>query len=238
MRNRLRELWAGLVIVVWAAPGAAQQAAPPPPPPPAATAAAPPSAATGSSPRQHDGFYLRFGLGGGVAQDSYSVDVLGASAGKGTIKGGGALFEAFIGGTVGKHWVLGGGVIEVSLVSPKDEFDGVTRPTGDTTYSLGAGVFYASYYFDPSDGWYLQGYTGFGVGSVKQTSTGESKTDDYGAVGGVVGFGGGWETFVGDEWSLGVGAGLTYAQLTGNYILGDVHHTVTYPHAALTLTYH
>src|SRR5947207_1236864 len=69
-----------------------------PPPPPVYVA---PPIASDPTVRNHDGFYLRLGLGGGTLKTngSFSPDI-GVS--DFSLKGGGVMFDLSIGGTVGR----------------------------------------------------------------------------------------------------------------------------------------
>lgn len=140
-----------------------------------------------AEPRQHDGFYLRLGVGGG-----YALGSLAAAADSGS-KGPNIASELAIGWTLRPGFVLGGGTFP--MVAPGPDYDGVDA---GGQHVSGTGPF-VDYYLDPAGGLHLQAGLLFAAGYL------DGSGERPGKVG--LGFGGmagvGYDLFVADEWSLG-----------------------------------
>jgi hypothetical protein len=218
----------------------------------AAPAHAEPAHSTGAF--EHDGFYLRLGLGlthVGDSVESESVRVCfsnGCTTGKieSTVGGFGAATEIALGGTVAPGLVIGGGIYNHVIPSPKsDDLKAAGYSVNqdvelETTYFTLYGPF-IDFYFDPLGGLHLQGALGLGVlasGKGKFESSGDA-VDEHTAtgIGAMVGIGHDW--WVGEQWSVGVLGRVTVASLTGEDD-GDVewNHTVIAPAILFTATLH
>jgi hypothetical protein len=185
--------------------GPGPYSAPPPggyPPPPA------PEPSRGA--HLHDGFYLRLGLGVGRTGASFRNDnsrELDGSV-EGSLVSAAAAFELAIGGTPAPGLVIGGGFFSGGsgeVESSDLSVDG--RPVPRIKYSqltftlLGP---FIDYYFDERSGFHLQGALGLAYMDVGTGKRGSTTVTDERTLGGL-GFmlGGGYEWFVGDQWSLG-----------------------------------
>lgn len=220
------------------------------PPPPKQTyssmvAAAPPGASSASSGvRTHDGFYLSFGLGLGSA--SATAEPKQGSVKEVSISSLAILGELAIGVTVAPGLVIGGGVY--SAVSPSPTYTATIEDVdlGDQHVddegeagSIGQIGPFALYYFDPTGGLYA-----FGAPTLASVSGGKAKSypDAVGETSGTgfgVVLGGGYDIWVGDEWSVGGQLRFQYATATLEDDDGDeTDFSGTVIGALLTLTYH
>jgi hypothetical protein len=89
---------------------------------------------TNPSVRNHDGFYLRLGIGGGYLIDSAKIEGYGTRV-EGTIRGAGIVTELSLGGTLGGGFVLGGGIMNAVVPSPSVKVGDHSR-TADATVTL------------------------------------------------------------------------------------------------------
>jgi hypothetical protein len=160
----------------------------------------------------HDGFYLSFGLGLGLASGSAEPSD-GVLAGETLeVSGLGVLTQLAIGGTVAPGLVIGGGLYGASIPSPEysAEVGGVSfDDEGEASAVSQIGPFVA-YYFSPGSGGHLFGAPVFSVvtgGEAKEYSSEIPETSGTGF--GLV-LGGGYEFWVGEQWSIGVIGRLQY----------------------------
>lgn len=188
------------------------------------------AASTASAePRTHDGFYFQGGVG---------VGYLNASADHGggfkeSIYGVTTPISILLGGTVGPV-VIGGGFFADHATSPgaKVETPGFSASgslTDVTMTLIGLGVF-ADYYVDPHGGLHFQPFVGWG--GLERSYRGDSGGSD--PTGLVMALGGGYDWWVGDEWSIGVMGRVAYAPLKFN----DVSVPTVAPAILATFTYH
>ncbi|MBK8999330.1 MAG: autotransporter domain-containing protein [Myxococcales bacterium] len=180
------------------------QAAPPPPPPPAKEGV-----------HEHDGFFLRFGIG--YAYANVAVKVKEPDTGEeATLKGSGiGIGLAMIGGTVAPGFVLGGALLGHGFSEPDFEVTDAAGnkrdvDTADETLTFSVIGLFGQYYFDPTSGGYLQALIGFG-----QLDDGDDDDDssEERPSGAVFGIGGGYDFWVGEQWSIGPELRLMYAPL-------------------------
>jgi hypothetical protein len=171
------------------------------------------------SVRNHDGFYLRLGLGfGGMTlnrDSTYSVTgINGIDAnGESKIAGGGGAFELSIGGTVGSGIVICGTLYTQTVQEAKLEpEDGEERDLdGNLNFVLlGPGI---HWYPSPTGGFHV-GLTLGIAGAVAKTPEG-SRFENLGGVGGGGSLAIGYDFWIADQWSLGPMLRLTGANLHG-----------------------
>jgi hypothetical protein len=233
-------------------PEGAAPGAPPPAPPPGAApapagggyaaqvgAAPPPPDAEGV--HTHDGFYLRLGIGFASTSGTVKRSSGGFDAPDTDQSGAGVASELAFGGTVAPGLVIGGGIWGASVPSPEYETSG-TSTDGDSLALSSIGPF-IDYYFDPNGGGHLQAAIALGVAS-------QSKGDldsAYTGTGYSLMLGGGYEWWVGEQWSLGVLARVQYFNVSGHPdddIAGisaddiDVEASFFVPALLLSITYH
>jgi hypothetical protein len=203
-----------------------------------APAAAPSSPDIDTSPestkpgvRTHDGFYFRVALGPNFVSSTWK----GGSS-DATISGVGPALELAFGGTIARGFVLGGGIYSGTAPSPTFSNNGTSFDIG-TTSSVLVGPF-ADWYPDPNGGFHVQGAVGFGYASF------ESKDSSFSVSGVGPGFmaGLGYELWVGEQWSLGALARLTYSTPSvkddKNNIQGSLDTTNIVPALLINATYH
>lgn len=195
----------------------------------------------------HDGFYLRFGTGfggyderlGSRSSATYAGEIEGRNRGLAT------LGELSLGGTVGRGWVVGGGVFSADVLATtyKSGEDSSQLPPTELDPELRnvalIGPFFDRYP-DPTEGFHFQ--AALGIATLTPRVFGHSGTEqsEYLAAGGGVMLGAGYDWWVAEEWSLGVLARTTAALVSGSDA-SDVrwwHVVVTSPGLLLTLTYH
>jgi len=208
---------------------------------------------TGKGVRFHDGFYLRLAVGIGGVSGRYRGDFSGAD--KFDVSGIAALDEVAFGGTPSPGVVIGGGIYGSTTPSPTMSFRGVDQKMG----AVGVGVVgpFVDVYPNPQVGFHVQGAIGLAVLSAAKgdaqlvcnsvTSVGPicvteiNPPDDYFGTGLGVVVGAGYEGWIGDQWSIGGMARLTYASGTlrpMNETIPDVKASVLVPGALFTVTYH
>lgn len=204
-------------------PGAyGQQGAPPPPPPgyygyPPAGEPPPPPVTQPVGVHEHDGFFLRFGIGYSYLSSKIEVTEPSGTGVEGSIKGSGVgIGLAMIGGTVAPGFVLGGALLGHGYSEPEMELKdaaGNTQEidTSDETLTFSVIGLFAQYYFDPKDGGYLQALIGFG--QLDDDDDDDENDSDERPSGAVFGIGGGYDFWVGEQWSLGPELRLMYAPL-------------------------
>jgi hypothetical protein len=181
---------------------------PPPPPPSGAPPSPPPypppriivGCGDPSGPYCHDGFYMRLGLG--LAYTS----VWGSGPfGNASISGTGIALSASFGGTIARGLVLGGAL---RLADGVGQFTGgPSDASGSATASVVQvlGVF-VDWYPAPSDGWHVGSQLGLGVTGVTDSLTRTSSAPEL--AGSIFG---GYDWWIGPQWSLGVLMSLSTA---------------------------
>ena len=142
-----------------------------------------------SSAYVHDGFYLRLGLGAGALSGTWEGYDVSLDVGGPAVE-----LEFAIGGTIGRGFAIGGGVfggmVESATINGEDTSSDVTVTTG----LIGPMV---DWYLNPKNGAHLQAAFGLGVASV-ETAFGDVSATGAGIMGG-----GGYDVWVGEQWSLG-----------------------------------
>jgi hypothetical protein len=204
------------------------QPPPPAPPPP------PPEEREKAGAHTHDGFYFRLGLGG--AYFGGSVD----TAQKTSVTGGHIAIDLAFGGTPVPGLVIGGGIYGSGGGASWESGGTTTKIDSSTLSTLGP---FIDWYPNPKDGWHLTGMIGFSRFLFSQNNV----VDVTSTVGGAVMVGGGYEFWIGREWSLGILGRLQYAQaqmndLTFNGVAlttgSSVKVSAIVPALLLGLTYH
>jgi hypothetical protein len=182
--------------------------------------------------REHDGFYLRLGLGLGYAIGTSKPDEGSADA---DVTGIGIPSELAIGGTIAPGMVIGGGAYNIFLPSPTYKNESVDVDGGAT--QLGSLGPFIDYYLDPKGGIHFGGALLFASAAVAETDV-APKASGFGFGGALMG---GYEVFVGDQWSIGVIGRLAYysVKLTAD-LPGDPKSTLSVftPAVLFGATYH
>ncbi len=236
------------------------------PPPPAGYGQPPPPAGYGQPPQGyapaadptihlHDGFYLRLGIGAGYMFAPTTVTASGSDGETTfTAKGPAVATEFAIGGTPAPGLVIGGGVYTIAAPSAKaDDFKDDGEEISDLTgewdmISLGLVGPFIDYYFSEDQGLHLQLAVGLASSSVSKgefkTGEGSSDTDEESGsgFGSMLGFG--FETWAGEQWSVGGLIRVLYADTTieadlpGTDVQADWKSKSVIPGVLFTATYH
>ncbi|MEZ4220234.1 MAG: autotransporter outer membrane beta-barrel domain-containing protein [Polyangiaceae bacterium] len=155
----------------------------------------------------HDGFYLRLGLGVGYGNVN-STGTAGSSDVEVTYKGFGPVYELLIGGTPGGGLVIGGGFVGQDISEPEIEVtvgSGSASTQAPDNSALGVVVLgpFVDWFPDETGGAHVGLIAGIG-GIGVQDQNGDSAT----------GFGaalfGGYDFWVGKQWSIGPEARVVY----------------------------
>lgn len=153
----------------------------------------------GAEPGQHDGFYLRVGMGGGAAFAALTGDMDSSSHGANIAT------ELAAGWSLRPGLVLGLGTFPMVVLKPS--YDGIAA---GGQHVSGTGPF-VDFYLDPTKGLHFQGGLLFSAGYLDGSSQREAKLGfGYGLM-----LGAGHDWFVADEWSLGFLARITAHRLHG-----------------------
>jgi hypothetical protein len=190
-----------------------------------------------AEPKTHDGFMLQLELGPGYASLPGTAEEAGTSTDV-DVRGMSCVGGTFVGGTPAPGLVVGGATLGHVIYSPKMEVGGQeVDGYGDDNLSLSLVGPFVQYYPDPSSGLNLRLALGF-VWAKAMDDNIEDAATGFGVNASL-----GHDWWVGDEWSLGMAARVTYAHVreesTG--VGGDdkvLSHSAYVPGVVLTLTYH
>lgn len=184
------------------------------------------SSAKKQSGRQHTGWQIRAGLGGGYLRDEMEATFIWSA--EGTAEGSSVGFQITAGYAVRERLFLGGGLFTDSVTDPEITFEG-SSSTGDievgTLVLVGP---YLNYYL--TDNWHLLGAVG--AANIR-TKDDEGQVDDDTANGGGVVLQGGYDMWVANDFTLGLAARADVAGLWGDF----VSHQVTAYSLLVSATY-
>jgi hypothetical protein len=187
----------------------------------------------------HDGFYLRLGIGPALIFGSVEATELAQPPDVG-ISGFGLGTELAVGGTPIPGLVLGGGSFGTAIFRPTYEDDSNSLKGGLLVMSA-IGPF-ADYYLDPNGGLHFQAAIAFATVSQAAGEEGESGelTEASGGEGFAFLLGAGYEIWIGEQWSLGALARITYygASLEGDETELEYDFSAFVPALLATFTYH
>jgi hypothetical protein len=197
--------------------------------------------------REHDGLYLRFAVGLGRLGARFTSDIsneLGGSV-KGSLAGGGLAFELSVGGTPAPGLVVGGGLFFEGAGEPKSSNlqvggHGASELTFNGVSLALLGPF-ADYYIDPKSGWHIQGALGLAqmtAGNAKQSGVEATSKQNLGGIGGMLG--GGYEWWVGEQWSVGALVRGVYVSVESNRDQPErwSYQALALPEVLFSATYH
>lgn len=195
-------------------------------------------ASADSSPRTHDGFYLRLGLGAGTSLSKGTVQGTDEDV---SIKGTAIATEIALGGTPTPGLAVGFGIFNATILSPTYEYQGLDLD-GGLAQLAEYGVF-VDYYPDPHGGLHFQAAPGLAVGAAQEGDCDNPCIgSDYSGTGFGVMLGAGYEGWVADEWSIGGLLRLTYASMTlepDSAFAADFEGTrLLFPALLVTATFH
>lgn len=199
-----------------------------------ASAAAPP-------PREHHGFYLRVASGFAAYDERLASD--GAAGGeiRGRNRGLATLGELALGGSIGRGWVLGGGIYAADLLAstyrsktaaPPSELDPGLR-------NLALIAPFLDYAVESVPGVHLQMALGLATLTPRVIGDPATSVSEYLALGGGLMFGTGYEWELSESWRLGILSRTTLSVLGGRdeSEASWLHVVVTSPGLLFTLTY-
>jgi hypothetical protein len=187
-------------LFVWSTSAAAQEA-PPEPAPKIDLSTPAPAPVVPRTYHVHDGFYLRASIGLGALSLKYDPDPVETSA-----SGGALAFDLMIGGSPSPGLAIGGALIGDVGRSLTLESGG--RELGDVNAVTSLVGPFIDGFPDAKGGWHLGGMLGFAAQQVDAPGSDAQTTN---GVGGAAW--GGFDAWVGDEWSVGglgrIGAAVT-----------------------------
>jgi hypothetical protein len=173
--------------------------------------------------RRHDGFYARFGFNAGYAWDTAERGDVET-----TSKGAGGFLEWASGGNVSDHVVFGFALHTFGVFSPITEVAGDRFDADHTALYTVLGAF-LDYYPNPAAGWHAMMTLGVSDADIQIR---DSENSDTGI--GVL-LGGGYDFWIGEQWSLGAAARLGYISGASDDF---GKHRVIIPMLAFTALYH
>jgi hypothetical protein len=219
----------GLAFAVLSIPAAAAaQPGQPPPPPPGSS----PSYGYGAygmtvpGVREHDGFFLRMGLGAGYLRSSTEVmdqDV--------AVKGPAVNFQLALGGNLAPGLILYGEIFGNGIADPTVEFEGEEVDTEDTSLTL-AGVGIGLAYYLPVNVYFSGTLAATRLTWTDNTGPAEEEYDSE--LGPAVVLQVGKEWWVSDQWGLGLAGQLL---LSSNKDDEDAVEEVTWTTPAFSLLF-
>lgn len=172
---------------------------------------------------RHDGLYVRFGFIAG-----YAWDIAETSGVETKSKGAGGLLEYAGGFSVSDHLVLALALHTFAVFSPTTTVGGEAFDEDHTNVYLVTGIL-LDFYPNPVGGWHAALTVGVGSADIRVRNN-ENTDDGFG-----LGIGGGYDFWIGEQWSLGLGVQLFYI---GNADDEFGRHRTVIPTLALTALCH
>lgn len=197
-----------------------------------AQAAAPPPDAGGAE--THDGFFFRLGLNFGPLIASEKIEINGQEGPEADYSGLTIGTDILIGGTPIPGLAIGGALIGASTRDPTVKQGDFEAEADGTLLVLGVGAF-ADYYFDPHSGGHVQLLLGFAAADFVRASGSSGGSDPTGLM---VGLGGGYDFWIGDEWSIGPFARILYSPLSAEENGAKDKVSYLYPSIGVAFTLH
>ncbi|MCB9585714.1 MAG: autotransporter domain-containing protein [Polyangiaceae bacterium] len=182
-----------------------------------------------SAPETHDGFFFRIGPTLGPLSITGKADAGGPEV---TYSGFSFGSELMFGGTPANGLVIGGGLLYSQVSDPTRELGGAEVTLDGTMFITSANLF-GQYYFDPTKGGHLQLMIGYG-GIDFVSAQGESGGND--PVGVNLAIGGGYDFWIGSEWSVGPFLRVQYASMKPSDV--EVSYSYLFPTLGASFTYH
>lgn len=194
-----------LALLSIPAVAAAQPGQPPPPPTPGSSPAYSYGAYGMTVPgwHEHEGFFLRLGVGFGYLNMSSELNDLDLA-----IKGPSGIFELALGGNISPGFIIYGELFGNAVVDPTLEVDGEEFDTEDTSASI-AGVGVGLAYYLPSNFYFSGTLAASQLRWTEDNGTEEieAETEVGAAFVGQIGK----EWWVGDNWGLGLAGQLIFS---------------------------
>jgi hypothetical protein len=199
----------------------------------AAAAAAGPAPEAGGA-HTHDGFFLRLGLNFGPLIASAKTEVNGTEGPEVDYSGLHIGNELLIGGSPTPGLAIGGALLVAQTKDPTVKTDAGEGEADGTMLFAGIAAF-GNYYFDPSSGGHLQLMLGFAAADFVSDSGNSGGNDPSGVM---VGLGGGYDFWIGDEWSVGPFARVVYSPMSVEDAGVKYKYSYLNPSIGVTFTYH
>ncbi len=198
---------------------------------------------------EHDGFYLRFGLGFGPFSNTIVSDKTNArdERAEGQLTGIASVGEIMVGGAIAPQWILGGGAWSSTVLTSRysdrigDEVPTELRQSDNFTLLGPFGDWYFTHEPEAGQPGAFHAQAGAGLAVLDGFRTYRTRDDDEHrpAYGGGFMVGIGYEWWIEPQWGVGVLARMTAAGLAGS----DANHERWYhgvaalPALMLTATY-
>jgi len=163
-------------------------------------------------------------------------NTLGASEPGGDLSGSGGAIELLLGGTPARGFVIGGGLLGQSWARPAYAVGDRSTRLDDTELGLSFVALFAQLYFDAESGAWVQALVAAAEETYRYQVAGEQRETELSGVG--VGVGGGWDFWVGEQWSIGPALRLSWANVKHETSSVVTRHRTTALTLSLTATLH
>jgi hypothetical protein len=196
--------------------------------------------------REHDGFYLRLGVGAGGGSFAGTINSPGTALTDGAgVDGKGVTIpvELAIGGTIAPGLVIGGGSFGALMPAPSARMKNYGREMESSagTMILSSIGPFVDYYFAPNQGFHAQAGIAFAVvAASKSPDDGALMRQNYSGTGWSTMLGVGYDTWVSEQWSCGVLGRIQYgaASLDADQGTSGADLRFLFPTLLATFTYH
>lgn len=173
---------------------------------------------------------------GFAAMMTKTESTLGQATEGGDLSGGGGTLELLLGGTPAPGLVLGGGLIGHTFTEPDYEVDGTSTRLEDTELGLTYLALFGQLYFNPEGGAHVQALVAAAEESYRYPLAGTERESELSGIG--VGLGAGYDLWIGDQWSLGPAARVSWATVKHDADGVVTRHKTTTFSLSLTATLH
>jgi hypothetical protein len=213
-----------------------------------------PNGSSGRAPGEmtHDGFYLRFGTGFGAYDERANSETTPLYDGRlrARSRGFAVASEFAMGGTPWKGLVIGGGLYTLEVYTSSvttnknaeasEEIQQATKDIAIESRDLSIIGPFIDRYFVPEYGLHVQAALGIAAQYGFTVNTPGPGGSDYNPVGPGFILGLGYESWITNQWSLGIlarfGAGALFGKDDNDVVWA--HYIVTLPTFLMTVTYH
>lgn len=200
-----------------------------------AQAAAPGAAAVPEGgANTHDGFYFRIGLNFGPLITTATPEVNGQEGEDIKYSGLHIGSDLMFGGTPVPGLAIGGALVSGFTTDPTVKQGSVEGKADGTMIFSGIAAF-GDYYFDPHGGGHAMLLLGFAAADFVSSSGSSGGNDPTGPM---VGIGGGYDFWIGNEWSVGPFARVIYAPLSAKEDPVKVKYSYLYPSIGVSFVLH
>lgn len=197
-----------------------------------AQAAAPPPETAGA--HTHDGFYFRIGLNFGPLMTTATPEVNGQEGTESKYSGLHTGTDLMFGGTPVPGLAIGGALITGFTSDPTVKTGDLEGKADGTMIFSGIAAF-GDYYFDPHGGGHAMLLLGFATADFVSDEGNSGGKDPTGPM---VGIGGGYDFWIGNEWSVGPFARILYAPLSVEEDPVKIKYSYLYPSIGVSFVLH